>query len=169
MFITSFLIFLGHNLLCSFWNMKCFLRPSDQQVAASDRQRSLSGIPQWRHSDCGWWGFHQRCSELLWGEFYSKLAFSSLKFNMVMFQIGYHICKLHRYEYRNTQTSSPPGCTVQARCKFVFAAFFFSRMEIHYTKEGHVLEICIDLSKHEPSSCLFGIFLVNMTENPPLN
>lgn len=43
------------------------LNPTDNQAAASADQGSLSGLPQWRHTDCGRWSIHQRCAELLWG------------------------------------------------------------------------------------------------------
>ena len=45
----------------------CVLASTDNQAATGADQGPLPGLSQRGHSDCGWWGFHQCCSELLRG------------------------------------------------------------------------------------------------------
>lgn len=41
---------------------------TDYQAAASADQGSFPGLPQWRYTNCGWWGIHQCCAKLQWGK-----------------------------------------------------------------------------------------------------
>lgn len=58
---------------------------TDNQAAASADQGSFPGLLEWRHANCGWWGFHQRCAELLWG----NIAMAAQSVTMILLFIDF--------------------------------------------------------------------------------